>query len=85
MVKKSKVEEPKEEKKEKKEKKPKLTKYLASELRNKKTGEVDIIDGTKLDNVYVCYPIEGEGISITSDFKTLKEAYNLKEIMDIVN
>ena len=74
--------EPKEEKKKPvKKKKIELKKYEPSELANKKSGDVILLNGLDLKNVYIAYPIEGEGMSAVN-LKQMDYAINLSELVE---
>ena len=72
--------EPKPEKK-KKAKKKEPKKYNPFELADKKSGDVILLNGLDIDNVYIAYPIEGEGM-LATNYKQMDYALKLTELLD---
>jgi len=64
-------------------KKQKLKKYDPCELADKKSGDVVLLNGLDIDNVYIAFPKEGQGMSAVN-LKQMDYALKLSDLLDSI-
>jgi len=64
----------------KKVKRQKIKHYDPQEIANMKSGEVVLLNGLDLDNVYIAYPLEGEGM-VATNLKHMSYAVKLTDLI----